>query len=72
MSRLNFTWTVTGFEGRFMYIDLAFKDPEYVSTGFIHDTVQVNIFNKQEYFISSELLLDLDDSSLIISSKIPR
>jgi hypothetical protein len=24
MSRLNFTWTVTGFEGRFMYIDLAF------------------------------------------------
>ena len=72
MNRLNFTWTVTRFEGRFMDITLAFEDPEYVSTGFIHDQIQVNIFNKQQYFISAELLLDLDDSSLIISSKIPR
>jgi hypothetical protein len=24
MSRLNFTWNVTSFEGRFMHIDLAF------------------------------------------------
>ena len=37
MNRLKFTWTVTRFEGRFMDITLAFEDPEYVSTGFIHD-----------------------------------
>jgi len=51
---------------------LTFAEALYVSTGLIHDDITVDIFNKQQFFISKELLSDLDDSSLIISSKIPR
>ena len=72
MWHLNFTWNVTEYTKDFMKLKLNFTDPYSISPMEQQDQLVFHIKDKQEFFISETLLVDIHDNFTTLKSKIPK
>ena len=72
MSTLNFTWEVTSFHGRKLYIQCKFNSPPTISPKSVFDNMVFHIKDKRQFYRSQNEGVDIHDDYTTLRHKVKR
>ena len=72
LTTLNFTWNVTSYNGKKLFIKLNFYNPEVISPQEVFDNLVFHIKEKGTNFIAQRELVDIHDDYTTLRHKVKR